>query len=110
MNEVAPGSYFGGIPRPAAIRDMPGQKFLIGGDIWGVRQLDLSLSKDMHITETVTVQIRGDLINATNAKNYNGFDAHWGDGTTYDPYGTFNTSGGMYTPSRTLFMSARVFW
>lgn len=110
MNEVAPGVYFGGIPRPAAINDMPGQKFVIGGDIWGTRQLDLSLAKDMHITETVTVQIRGDLINATNAKNYNSFSAYWGDGTTYNPSASFNTSGGMYTPSRTLFMSARVFW
>lgn len=109
LNEVAPGSYFG-VPMPVAVRDVPGQKFLVGGDIWGVRQLDLSLSKDMHVTDTVTVQIRGDLINATNAKNYNGFITTWGDGVNYNPYVRFNEDAGMYTPSRTLFMSARVFW
>ncbi len=109
LNEAAPREYFG-VPTPVAVRDMPGQKFLIGGDIWGTRQLDLSLSKDMHVTDTVTVQIRGDLINATNAKNYNGFITDWGDGVNYNPYVRFDEDGGMYTPSRTLFMSARVFW
>ncbi len=109
LNEVAPGEYFG-VPMPVAVRNVPGQKFLVGGDIWGTRQLDLSLSKDMHVTDTVTVQIRGDLINATNAKNYNGFITDWGDGVTYNPTVEFNEIGGMYTPSRTLFMSARVFW
>lgn len=109
LNDVAPGSYFG-VPRPVAVRDMPGQKFLFGGDIFGTRQLDLSLSKDMQVTENVTVQVRGDLINATNAKNYSAFITNWGNGTVYDPVVSFNETGAMYTPSRTLFMSARIMW
>ncbi|NEK65454.1 MAG: hypothetical protein G3W67_24190, partial [Xanthomonas perforans] len=72
-NEAISYDQYGG-PSSDNIRvvsvDAPGGKFIAGGDIFGTRQLDLSLSKDMHITDAVTVQVRGDLINALNFRNY----------------------------------------
>ncbi|HVI57663.1 MAG TPA: TonB-dependent receptor [Luteimonas sp.] len=88
-------------PRPVAL-DAPGT--------FGVKQLDLSLSKDMLVTEAVTVQLRGDLINATNAKNLSGYNIFWGEGGVYAPDVSFNNYGAQFTPPRTLFMSMRVIW
>ncbi len=99
-NDIAPGSYFGGIPRPVAV-DAPGT--------FGHKQVDLSLSKDMFVTENVTVQVRADLINAFNYDNLSGYQINWG-GATYDPQVSYNPYGSQYAPPRTLFMSARVIW
>ncbi|HZV37484.1 MAG TPA: TonB-dependent receptor, partial [Pseudoxanthomonas sp.] len=95
LNEIAPTSP---IPTPVAI-DGPGTL--------AVKQLDLSLSKDMKVTENVTVQLRGDLINALDADNFSGTEWNWNNGnpmTRYNPYGS------QYSPPRTLFMSMRVIW
>lgn len=96
LNEIVPGNEGHGVP--AAI-DGPGTL--------AVKQLDLSLSKDMLVTENVTVQVRGDLINALDADNFSGTQWSWNDGnpqTRYDRYGS------QYSPPRTLFMSVRVIW
>jgi hypothetical protein len=74
----------------------------------GVRQLDLSLSKDMHVTEHVTVQVRGDLINAFNASNLSGYNILWGNGGVLNPQVSTQPYGSQFTPPRTLFLSARV--
>ncbi|KQQ83660.1 hypothetical protein ASF73_16655 [Xanthomonas sp. Leaf131] len=112
-NEAISFSQYGG-PSSDNIRvvsvDAPGGKFIAGGDIFGTRQLDLSLSKDMHITDAVTVQVRGDLINALNFRNYDQYSIDWGTAGTYDPRVSINQYGAMSTPPRTLFMSARIIW
>lgn len=77
---------------------------------FGTKQLDLSLSKDMHVTDNVTVQLRADLINATDADNFSGYNIAWGSGGNFDPQVTFQEFGSQFSPPRTLFMSARVFW
>lgn len=100
-NDIAPGGFFGGLPRPVSV-DGPGS--------FGVKQLDLSLSKDMLVTDNVTVQIRGDLINATNEDNLSGYIINWGSGGVYNPTVRLNPYGAQYTPPRTLFMSMRVIW
>lgn len=89
------------LPRAVAL-DAPGT--------FGVKQLDLSLSKDMLVTENVTVQVRGDLINATDADNLSQYNVNWGGGGVYNPDVSFNQYGSQYTPPRTLFMSVRVIW
>ncbi|NEL81230.1 MAG: hypothetical protein G3W61_33775, partial [Xanthomonas perforans] len=78
--------------------DAPGGKFLAGGDIFGTRQLDLSLSKDMHVTEALTVQVRGDLINALNFRNYDQYAIDWGDAGVYNPRVSINQYGAISTP------------
>jgi hypothetical protein len=77
---------------------------------FGTRQVDLSLSKDMLVTENVTVQVRGDLINAFNYDNLSGYQVAWGSGGVYNPQIRYNQYGSQYTPPRTLFMSVRVIW
>ncbi|MBB4730072.1 TonB-dependent receptor [Xanthomonas arboricola] len=112
-NEAISYDQYGG-PSSDNIRvvsvDAPGGKFIAGGDIFGTRQLDLSLSKDMHITDAVTVQVRGDLINALNFRNYDQYSIDWGSAGVYDPRVSINQYGAMSTPPRTLFMSARIIW
>lgn len=81
-----------------------------GPGTFGTRQVDLSLSKDMLVTENVTVQVRGDLINAFDYDNFSGYQVNWGTGGVYSPQVTYNQYGSQYTPPRTLFMSVRVIW
>jgi outer membrane receptor protein involved in Fe transport len=100
INEIVGSPYFSP-PRAVAI-DAPGTL--------GTKQLDLSLSKDFLVTEDVTVQVRGDLINATDADNFSGYTTVFGDGVTYNPQASVNRYGTQYTPPRTLFMSVRVIW
>ncbi len=95
-NEVAPTTP---IPTPVAF-DSAGT--------FGVKQLDLSLSKDMKVSENLTVQIRGDLINAFNADNISDYDWTWVNGRATNV--RFRPYGNQYTPPRTLFMSVRVIW
>jgi outer membrane receptor protein involved in Fe transport len=89
------------LPRAVAV-DAPGT--------FGVKQLDLSVSKDMLVTEKVTVQVRGDLINATNEDNLSGYNIAWGGGGVYNPQVSFQEYGSQFSPARTLFMSVRVIW
>ncbi|WDS37749.1 TonB-dependent receptor [Pseudoxanthomonas sp.] len=99
-------------PTPASLTHLPGQRFLIGGPIFGTRQLDLSLSKDMHVTEAVTVQVRADVINVFNWENYSSYYYTYGTNNVYSPsvaYNDTNTST-SYSPPRTVFLSARVIW
>jgi len=96
LNEIAPTAP---IPTPVAF-DAAGT--------YGVKQLDLSLSKDMHVTENVTVQVRGDLINALDADNLSGYQWDWVNGSATNV--RFNPYGSQYSPPRTLFLSARVIW
>lgn len=100
VNEIAGSPYFSP-PRPVSI-EAPGT--------FGTKQLDLSLSKDLLVTEGVTVQVRGDLINATDADNLSGYNTVMGNGVTYNPQVSLNPYGTQYTPPRTLFMSVRVIW
>jgi outer membrane receptor protein involved in Fe transport len=76
----------------------------------GTKELDLSLSKDMHVTEGVTVQLRADLINAFDWDNFNSYFVTYGSGGNFDPSVRVNDTGSILTPTRTLFMSARVIW
>lgn len=89
------------LPRAVAL-DAPGT--------FGVKQLDLSLSKDMLVTENVTVQVRGDLMNVTDEDNLSGYNINWGGGGVYDPNVTTQRYGSQFTQPRTLFMSVRVIW
>ncbi len=101
LNEIAGANFFGGIPRPVAL-DAPGT--------FGVKQLDLSLSKDMLITDDLTVQVRADLINATNEDNLSGYIVNFGSNNVYDPTVRINPYGSQFSQPRTLFMSVRVIW
>ncbi len=108
INGVAGWSDYGSttpVPPRVVATDAPGTL--------GTKQLDLSLSKRFDIAEDMGFEVRADMINVTNAKNYSSYRTVWGAGGTYDPDSTFVTSGNgvtSYTPPRTLFVSARLTW
>ncbi|PPJ43965.1 MULTISPECIES: TonB-dependent receptor [unclassified Pseudoxanthomonas] len=89
------------VPRPVAL-DAP--------QTFGVKQLDLSLSKDMFVTENVTVQVRADLMNALDNDNLSGYNINWGGNNVYNPVVTQQLYGSQFTQPRALFLSARVIW
>ncbi|KRA42990.1 TonB-dependent receptor [Pseudoxanthomonas sp. Root630] len=79
----------------------------------GTKQLDLSLSKRFDIAEDMAFEVRADMINVTNAKNYSSYRTVWGSGGVYDPETSVVSTGNgvtSYTPPRTLFVSARLTW
>ena len=52
------------------------------GDLWGFRQLDLSLTKYFDIgliNDDTRIWVRADVLNVFNDRNYNGFDAVTGE-------------------------------
>ena len=58
-------------------------------------------------------EVRADMINVTNAKNYSTYRTTWGSGGVYDPETSVVSSGSgvnSYSPPRTLFVSARLTW
>ncbi|MBS0226258.1 MAG: TonB-dependent receptor [Proteobacteria bacterium] len=101
QNEVADGwAGSGNLPVPTAFD---------GKGAYGVKELDLSLSKDIKLYKGLTMQIRGDLINAFNWANRSQYD--WDGWTNGQPNNLrLSQYGSQYTPPRTLFMSMRVFF
>ena len=77
---------------------------------FGTKQVDLSVSKDLLVTENVTVQVRGDLINAFDYDNYSGYEIAYGSGGVFNPDVRTQRYGSQFTPPRTFFMSMRVIW
>lgn len=57
-----------------------GAKFLVGGDIWGYRDIDLQLTKDFVINKDTKIYARFDVLNVFNWANYADSDylTNWG--------------------------------
>ena len=94
---------------PHAI-NAPGQRFIVGGKIFGTRQVDFAVNKDFDMSAGIVFYIRADLINAFNYKNYSDYDVHWGDNGVYAPTIAFTTNGNMFTYPRLFKLSAGVRW
>jgi hypothetical protein len=77
-------------------------RFIAGGQIFGIRELDLAANKDFDLTGGVTMYMRLDLFNVFNFKNYSDFNTNWGANGVYNPIVTAVTNGNMYTYPRTL--------
>ncbi|WP_310048988.1 TonB-dependent receptor [Luteibacter sp. 3190] len=65
-----------------------GSKFLVGGDIWGYRDIDMQLTKDFVISDDVKVYARFDILNVFNWKNYADSDylVNWGSDGVLNPH------------------------
>ena len=94
---------------PHAI-NAPGQRFIVGGKLFGTRQVDFAVNKDFDMSAGIVFYIRADLINAFNYKNYSDYDVHWGDNGIYAPTIAFTTNGNMFTYPRLFKLSAGVRW
>ena len=104
LNEIVAWYNFGGpVAPPRAVSvNTPGT--------FGTKEFDLTLSKDFHINQALTMQWRLDVINVFDNSNLSGYNVNWGSGGSYDPAVTFNPYGSQYTPPRTIFLSGRLTW
>ena len=85
-----------------------GRKFLLGGPIWGFRQLDLAVSKAFKVPGG-TLRLRADLINVLNAKNYDGYNTYWGINNVPNP-DLGKPDGTLAGPTRTLKLGLAYAW
>ena len=77
--------------------------FLVGGDIWGYRTVDLQATKEFRFGDRVKMTARVNLLNAFNYKNYSTFSTiEAGANGVYDPTFVYNKFGDMLYVPRTL--------
>jgi hypothetical protein len=78
-------------------------KFLVGGDIWGYRTLDLQATKEFKLGDNFAVTARVNLLNALNFHNYTSFNYDsFGSNGIYDPDISVNRYGDIKYVPRTL--------
>ncbi len=78
-----------------------GGRFIVGGKIWGYRDVDFQVTKNFQLGHGTTLYARLDLLNAFNFRNFNGYRVvtTGGPGTTVV---TYNTIGNITYVPRTL--------
>lgn len=85
-----------------------GDRFVVGGPIWGYRQVDVALSKDFRMP-TGTLRLRADVLNVLNFKNYFGHDTYWGiNGVPNANLG--RPDGSLAGPTRTFKLGLSYAW
>ena len=86
-------------------------KFLVGGDIWGYRTVDLQATKEFALGGDTRLTARVNLLNAFNFKNYDSYvyggpdgrDNYFGEGGRLDTsYVRVNRDAGIFYFPRTL--------
>jgi outer membrane receptor for ferrienterochelin and colicin len=82
-----------------------GSKFLIGGDIWGYRDIDMQLTKDFVIDKDTKIYARFDILNVFNFTNYADYNTNWGSGGVLnDNPVSYNKKGNItYVPRTARF-------
>ena len=89
----------------------PGSKFLVGGKIWGYRDLDVQATKDFPIGEgdMTKFYIRFDILNVFNWKNFSQYTTNFGangiPSNASDPV-VFNKTGNIQFVPRTARFTA----
>ncbi|MEO9079071.1 MAG: hypothetical protein ABI268_07125, partial [Rhodanobacter sp.] len=78
-------------------------KFLLGGKIFGYRDVDFQATKDFDLGHGLTLYGRFDLLNAFNFKNYTDYLANWGSNGVANPSPlVVNTTGNITFVPRTI--------
>jgi outer membrane receptor protein involved in Fe transport len=76
-----------------------GERFGIGGKIWGYRSVDFALQKNFDFTQGLILYVRADFLNIFNFKNYS-------DYTQLNRFG-FDNYAVQYNPTGNIFGSPR---
>ena len=95
---------------PAAAIPSGGKSFLVGGPIWGYRDVDFAAIKNIHINGDVYWYLRLDILNAFNYKNYTDTLVNWGSNGVFDPVSSYNTTGNITGVPRTFKFTMGVRW
>ena len=95
---------------PAATIPTGGKHFLIGGPIWGYRDIDLAVIKNWNVAGNVVLYGRLDVLNVFNYKNFVDTTVNWGANGVFDPMATYNTTGNITGVPRTIKFQVGVRW
>jgi len=97
---VDSGGIAGSGCRAAAVAPPGNGRFLIGGKIFGYRDLDFQATKNFKIYGNLNAYVRFDLINAFNFNNYTAYLEKWGSNgvmnrqpVVYATTGTYDATG-----------------
>jgi len=94
--------------RAVAVTPPGNGRFLIGGKIYGYRDIDLQATKNFKIHGNLDAYVRIDLINVFNWKNTVGYLQNFGTGGVYDPQVFYNPAGDIEGYPRTLRATAGI--
>lgn len=94
--------------RVVAIAPGGNGRFLLGGKIYGYRDLDLQATKNFKIHGNVSAYVRIDLINAFNWKNSVDYLTNYGGGGVYNPQVSYYPDGAITGYTRTLRATAGI--
>ncbi|MGS1127519.1 TonB-dependent receptor [Rhodanobacter sp. UC4437_H4] len=94
--------------RVVAIAPPGNGRFLIGGKVFGYRDLDLQATKNFKIYDNVSGYVRIDLINVFNFRNTVGYMTNYGSGGVYNPQVFYNPTGDITGYTRTLRATAGI--
>lgn len=107
LNSVVGWWEYGANPQPPQIvAAWPSQTI-------GMKQLDVALSKDFKLLAGMKFQLRADVINVFNNKNYSSYTTNWGSGGALNPdVSVMSTGSGVtsYSQERTFYISGRLTW
>src|SRR5579875_1162154 len=96
---------------PIAAFPTGGKSFLIGGPMWGYRDIDFAIIKDWLIAGTTHLYGRIDILNAFNYKNYANTINNWDSNGVLNPDPvTYNTKGNIVDVPRTFKFTMGVRW
>jgi outer membrane receptor protein involved in Fe transport len=88
-----------------------GQRFGVGGKIWGYRSVDLQATKNFDLTAGLRAYLRIDALNVFNFKNYTAYNENWGANGIANPTPVvYNTAGNIDGVPRTLKLSVGLSW
>ncbi len=101
-----------GAPAYPAVGIPRGQKFLLGGPIFGYRDIDLQATKNFDLTHGINLYLRMDVLNAFNFKNYSTTFNTWGlpNGTLNPNPVVYNTNGDIDGVTRTFKFTLGLRW
>ncbi len=94
--------------RVVAIAPPGNGRFLVGGKIFGYRDLDLQATKNFKVYGNVSAYVRIDLINVFNWQNTVDYLANFGSGGVYNPQVFYNPTGAITGYPRTLRATAGI--
>jgi outer membrane receptor protein involved in Fe transport len=94
--------------RVVAIAPPGNGRFLLGGKVFGYRDIDLQATKNFKVYGNVNAYVRIDLLNAFNWKNSVDYLTNYGGGGVYNPQVSYNPTGNITGYPRTLRATAGI--
>ncbi|MEO8778438.1 MAG: TonB-dependent receptor [Rhodanobacter sp.] len=83
-------------------------RFLVGGKVFGYRDIDLQATKNFKVYGNLSAYVRIDLINVFNWNNSVDYSANFGSGGVYNPQVFYNPTGNITGYPRTLRATAGI--